>query len=82
MKAYRSIGDLNFGLLMKDGLLKLEVDANEKPIPIKTYDPKDDVALYFGQLNEKNELHGIGRCINVARHHRKGYVVTWEISEG
>jgi hypothetical protein len=39
MRAYRSLGDLDFGKLMKDGHLKLEVDSNDKPIPIKTHDP-------------------------------------------
>ena len=48
LSVYRSIGDMDFGKLKKDGLLKLEVDEDGKPIPITTYDPKDDTSIYIG----------------------------------
>jgi hypothetical protein len=54
-------GQLNFVLLAKDGLINLRKDKNGKCIPITSYVKNNE--LRHGQLNDKDELHGIGRKI-------------------
>ena len=79
---YKQFGDLDIGKLKDDGLLKLECDKDGKPIPITVYDPGDKMTVCIGQLNDKNELNGIGRMICVCKTAMEEAPIVWEIYEG
>ena len=48
LDVYKQFGDLDMGKLKDDGLLKLECDKDGNPIPIKVYDPGDEMTVCIG----------------------------------
>jgi hypothetical protein len=46
------------------------------------YDPGDKMTICIGQLNDKNELNGIGRMICVCKTAMDDAPIVWEIYEG
>ena len=45
---YKIFGDLDFGKLQEEGLLTLELDKDEKPIPFTVFDDPEDTIVCIG----------------------------------
>ena len=49
--------------LIKDGILKLHTNLKGETVSVKIHQ-EDENEIKIGQLNESNDLHGIGKKIH------------------
>ena len=79
MKGLSECEYLNFEKLLTDGIVKLQRDGEtQKPEPVITQislDVKKSRIVQFGQHNKEDQLHGVGRRIQISDW---GYGAIWE----
>ena len=72
LHGFTRYGALDFEKLLVDKLVHIEKDEDGEVIPLTPFKPDGDKTNHgvsqYGQHNEKNKLHGIGRKIKVQPH--------------
>ena len=64
LETWEKLGSLDFEMLIKDKLLKIEHDPAKKKMPLAINLNKDSYGVYLGQMDEDRKLHGIGRWVD------------------